>query len=307
MTEYFISYYRTIYPTECKSLCNCDRPLIDVQRAKKCFSTHCDGCSRHGGTDDEKANLCNWDRCNYDPYSCDTDPCPKSKQELDCRGPIGALTEEELETFEELTEIKNMPQYVLYSDAEIDDASIAAKVKHDALVQKFYQYLRLAVSDPIFFPLSNEIEFLTTCRDTAGKIRLLRRQKPAVEAISINQDEPAPALHMAAAGNKNRSIIPLEAYGEESPIEWADETMDVSVKQLPEEYLQQTTKAVRDGTLQAHALLGDGIPEKERNRLLREAGLSPAEIARMNGTPEDMVRSEADRIAKQTNRANKGK
>lgn len=293
--EYFVSYNRTVYPRNCKSLTDCDEPLIEKQQSKKCFTSFCKRRNCPGRAGD---SYCNWGWCSTYPYRCDTDPCPESKRELTCRTSIGVLTAEERDAFGELTNIKDSEDFVL-SSGEDFGKTLVKRIEHNRLLEKYSELVGDA-GDRIFNTMPDFVQRMMQYEQTANEIRSCR---PAEEltATTQKQDEP-PRLTAAASGKGNRPTSLAEIKVEETEIAWADEPADVRVADDSAKVIED---AVYRGTLRAQ-FVGKNLNEKERNVLLNETlGVGPTEIARRNGTPESDVESEADKIRKQLDRDKK--
>lgn len=127
-TEYFVSYYETLYP-KCCQVFKDDTHGRSIQDGKSCFSSSCGDCTG-GGPE------CNWSDCHSNPYLCITDPCPESKQKLYWRVSIGCLTLEELAAFKEMTGIENTPGFSLLLGEEVKRLSLVEKVEHKNAVER---------------------------------------------------------------------------------------------------------------------------------------------------------------------------
>lgn len=127
--EYFITYYETIFPKNCKKTYS-HEDAERYQGVKKCFSALAEECEGY-------CRSCEYESCRNRPRDCITDPCPESIRKAVSRCSIGELTADEKKAFEDLADIKDVFDFVMNSYPELGIQSIADKVRHERLLEVY--------------------------------------------------------------------------------------------------------------------------------------------------------------------------
>jgi len=294
MTECFIDYYERDYPN-CRIYRGFDSDVVKMRKTMECFKS----------MDLRPKDI-------YKSPSCLTNPCPCVAECLLCRCSIGdLLDDEEVEIFEQDSNIKNNPDFVFHKGISL--TSKAERYEHQKLLDKFKSdnsldsrakdFGMLSPSDKEFLGIQDPPSHIVKMREYIAIAETIRKIRPPVAAVP-------PVIHTAPADYSPQIqaatgvCVPNTTTAEQAYIDDSDGTVpNVNVvNQLSKEDVKEAVRyGIREGLLDTDALSQPARQKEIRTRqeaILLDEGRTPVEVARIHNpnASKSTTRKESLRI-----------
>jgi hypothetical protein len=237
---------------------------------------------------------------------CTSPHCPLLKRVLFCRFRIGDLSEEEIETFKQKSNIGNHPDFVLQSEADIFLDTSDQRYEHQRAFERSVEQFELYKRNPRY---DSHAKYMTELRRIAETIVAARPNDSQVSSSTVSAGSLS--VCMAATGKGSRQTIPLDVVGEQATIDPADEPADTRTLEYGGKALKQIENSVFQGTYRAFARFKDPLNEIEDEkveRLVKDGQKWKDAVKEVfPDTPEESLDLKVDEVRQRIKRDRKGK
>ncbi|MDR0522331.1 MAG: hypothetical protein LBH00_10840, partial [Planctomycetaceae bacterium] len=138
--EYFLSYYKPVYPTDCRDIWFMDTDGIELQRGKSCFTTEYAPDPDYEGQCKRRVICGIHSECHRCKYICITYRCPEQQGVLTYRCSIGNLTDEEKDLLLKNIDILQEDGFDL-SPLAIDTLTLDERLDHKEALKRFWSHV----------------------------------------------------------------------------------------------------------------------------------------------------------------------